>query len=353
MRLDVDIAVQAGDVPHEFEFAHEGPTLGVFGASGAGKTTLLHAVAGLIRPVRGRIVAGGRVLYDHNERIDLPAHRRRVAMVFQDDRLFPHLNVRDNLRFGERYASGDTRRVTLDEVVGLLELDSLLARRPSSLSGGERRRVAIGRALLSCPALLLLDEPTAGLDERLRAQLLPYLRRLASVGVPLVMVSHDLDELLGVTPTLALVNAGRIVGVGGYRDLVHELGRAMPGPVNVFGETVAGVGKGTVTLRTGSAEFVSLGSGEKGDRVVAHVRAEDVALAGRPIEGVSIRNQLAGTVVRWSASGDGVVVELDVGVPLLAEISGESFGRLGLGEGAPVVALIKASSIHFDRDGSA
>ncbi|BCT92721.1 molybdate-transporting ATPase [Lysobacter helvus] len=169
--------------------------IALVGASGTGKTSVLHAIAGLVRPTRGRIVIGGRCLFDSAIGIDEPAHLRRIGYVFQDGRLFPHLDVRANLLYGApRRASGDAR-FSLEGIVDLLGIAPLLARRIDGLSGGELQRVAIGRALLSAPELLLLDEPLSMLDRKRKDELLPWLQRLRDeVALPMVYVSHSPEE---------------------------------------------------------------------------------------------------------------------------------------------------------------
>ncbi|MEE7547859.1 ATP-binding cassette domain-containing protein, partial [Xanthomonas sp. Kuri4-1] len=164
--------------------------------SGAGKTSVLNAIAGLVTPAAGRIAIDGRCLYDSARGIDLPPHRRRIGYVFQDARLFPHLDVRGNLRYGRHGRAGDTPRFGFDEVVALLGIAPLLARRPRHLSGGEAQRVAIGRALLAQPAVLLFDEPLSALDPARREELIPYLQRVRDeVRLPMLYVSHHPEEV--------------------------------------------------------------------------------------------------------------------------------------------------------------
>jgi molybdate transport system ATP-binding protein len=212
-----DIAIQV--VLHQGDFALSAdlvlPGAGVtvfFGPSGAGKTSLINCVAGLARPERGRIAVGDRVLFDSGARIDLPPERRDVGYVFQDGRLFPHLTVAANLRYGVKPG-----RATLDfdEVVELLGVAALLPRRPATLSGGEKQRVAIGRALLSAPQLLLMDEPLASLDQARRAEILPYLERLRDrFALPILYVTHDRSEARRLAAQVVLVKQGRVMAQG-------------------------------------------------------------------------------------------------------------------------------------------
>ena len=184
---------------------------GIFGPSGCGKSTLLALVAGLLKPDRGSIVFQGDVLADTARGVFVPAWRRRIALVFQDGQLFPHLNVRDNLLYGFQRCAPQLRRFELDAVLGLLEIGNLLQRRPRQLSGGQRQRVALGRALLYSPRMLLLDEPLAALDDRLKAQILPFLVRVKrETKIPMLYVSHARSELdFLVDRTLAMAD-GRL-----------------------------------------------------------------------------------------------------------------------------------------------
>lgn len=191
LRLDVEL--RRGGFRRRVRIDSDARALALTGVSGAGKTSVLEAIAGLCTPVSGRIEVLGRVLFDQAVRIDVPPHRRSIGYVFQDLRLFPHLSVRGNLGYGAR--RGAPGRFGFDEVVALLGLEPLLARRTRHLSGGEARRVAIGRALLSQPSLLLLDEPLTGLDPARRDELIPWLRRLRDTGVPMLYVSHQSEEI--------------------------------------------------------------------------------------------------------------------------------------------------------------
>ncbi|MFN4060588.1 MAG: molybdenum ABC transporter ATP-binding protein [Paracoccus hibiscisoli] len=186
----------------------------LFGASGAGKTTLIRAIAGLLRPDRGRIAVDGRVLFDSDRGVNLPPHRRRVGYVFQDARLFPHLSVRQNLLYG-RWFSGAGGGPTLAQIADLLGIAPLLERRPAALSGGEAQRVALGRALLARPGILLLDEPLAALDQPRKAEILPYLRALRdATDLPIIHVSHDAHEIRALATTVLRLEGGRVIAQG-------------------------------------------------------------------------------------------------------------------------------------------
>ena len=218
--LRVEVSKRLGEFTVEAAFASEGRVTGLFGTSGAGKTSLINMIAGLLRPDRGIIAIDGETLDDTSARTHVAVYRRRIGYVFQDARLFPHLDVRKNLDYGRRMnhlAADEThwRRVT-----ELLDIGHLLDRRPGKLSGGEQQRVALGRALLSQPRLLLLDEPLGSLDEERKEEILPYLVRLRDeAGIPMVYVSHDPSELRKLATQIAIIQRGRITAFGGSEVL--------------------------------------------------------------------------------------------------------------------------------------
>jgi len=196
MSFDVDIALKRGDTPIAARFSAPAGITALFGPSGAGKTSVLQAAAGLLKPERGRIVAGDVVLFDSAAGIDLPPERRACGYVFQDIRLFPHRRVRDNLLYGWRLAPEDRRWMTLEEATDFLGVDHLLHRMPRTLSGGEAQRVAIGRALLSGPRYLLMDEPLSSLDAPRRGEIMTVIERIRDeLGLPILYVTHDREEV--------------------------------------------------------------------------------------------------------------------------------------------------------------
>ena len=217
--LGIDVEKRLGEFSLVAAFTSEGRVTGLFGASGAGKTSLISMIAGLLQPDRGVITLDGEILDDTAAGVHVPSHRRRIGYVFQDARLFPHLDVRQNLDYGRRM-----NRVTEDpaqrrRVTDLLDIGGMLDRRPGQLSGGERQRVALGRALLSKPRLLLLDEPLGSLDEGRTVEILPYLGRLRDEGIPMVYVSHDAAELRQLATRIVMLRNGRITALGGVTVL--------------------------------------------------------------------------------------------------------------------------------------
>ncbi len=218
--LRVDVAKTLGEFTLEASFTSEGRVTGLFGASGAGKTSLINIIAGLLKPDRGIVTLDGETLDDTAAGVHVPPHQRRIGYVFQDARLFPHLNVRQNLDYGRRMNRLPEDPAQRQRVTDLLDIGELLARRPGKLSGGERQRVAFGRALLSKPRLLLLDEPLGALDEDRKREILPYLVRLRDeAGIPMVYVSHDAAELRQLATQIVMLKRGRITAFGGVKVL--------------------------------------------------------------------------------------------------------------------------------------
>jgi molybdate transport system ATP-binding protein len=218
--LKVDIAKKLGEFTLEASFSSEGRVTGLFGASGAGKTSLINIIAGLLKPDRGVVTLDGETLDDTAASRHVPPHRRRIGYVFQDARLFPHLEVRQNLDYGRRMNGLAEDPAQHKRVIELLDIGALLDRRPGKLSGGERQRVAFGRALLSRPRLLLLDEPLGALDEGRKLEILPYLVRLRDeAGIPMVYVSHDAAELRQIATQIVMLKGGHITAFGGVKVL--------------------------------------------------------------------------------------------------------------------------------------
>ena len=218
--LRVEVSKRLGEFTVEAAFASEGRVTGLFGTSGAGKTSLINMIAGLLRPDRGIIAIDGETLDDTSARTHVAVYRRRIGYVFQDARLFPHLDVRGNLDYGRRMNRLAEDGVLWRRVTELLDIGDLLDRRPGKLSGGERQRVALGRALLSQPRLLLLDEPLGSLDEERKEEILPYLVRLRDeAGIPMVYVSHDPSEMRQLASQIAIIRRGRVTAFGGVEVL--------------------------------------------------------------------------------------------------------------------------------------
>jgi molybdate transport system ATP-binding protein len=361
--LVVDIRARCGGF--ELAVAFEGPARGVtalFGPSGAGKSLTLAAVAGALRPAAGRVAVGDQLFFDSASGVDLPMERRGVGWVFQDARLFPHLDVEANLRYGLKRARGRPARVGFDEVVGVLDIVPLLRRRPRDLSGGERQRVGMGRALLSQPRLLLMDEPLSALDAPRKAEILPLIERLKAFDLPILYVTHSLSEVLRLADRLALVEDGRVTAQGALAEVLARddlpllAGRA--DAAAAWDAEVAGhdLARGLSRLRAAGVELLApLLDRPVGAPVRAVILARDVLLATEPPRGLSARNILAGRVERLAPRADGAVlvhVRLgDAGPALLAAVTRDAVETLGLEAGRPVWAVIKSVAVEGARGG--
>ena len=356
--LIVELAKRRGDFSLDVGFA--APTPGItalFGRSGCGKSTTIELIAGLLSPDVGRVQVGDDVLVDSARGIEVAAHERRIGVVFQDARLFPHLRVRGNLDYGAKRAPKHLPRpVKFDDVVALLGLESLLARRPRELSGGERQRVALGRALLMQPRLLLLDEPLASLDAARREDVLPYLERLRDTfAIPIVYVSHQFDEALRLASRVVLLDAGRVVADGDIATVSrHPALRAIVGP-DAVGAVLSGTvervdSTGLVQLRIGDALLsAELDGAVVGQRIQIQVLARDVIVATEPPRSLSVRNVVAARIVSITPdAGRAVMVELDVGrtATLLARITERASQELALARDMQAWVLIKAVSLR-------
>lgn len=333
----------------------------LFGPSGCGKTTVLSAIAGLLHPQHGRILLDGTPLLDTGAGIIVPPEQRRCGVVFQDSRLFPHLSVETNLRYGMRRAPAEARGPGFEEVVDLLGIGHLLARRPARLSGGERQRVALGRALLSRPRLLLMDEPLAALDMARRAEVLPFLARLRhAAGLPILYVTHALDEVDALADHLVLLEAGRVIAEGPVEELSARTDLPLLANRRDAGvllratildhDQAAGLTRIAVA---GAVLVLALRPEPPGTAVRLRIRARDVAVALAPPEAVSIHNILPCRLVAidHAAGPAEVFLRLDLGgAVILARVMREAVGRLGLTPGMSLYGLVK--SVTLDRASS-
>ncbi len=358
--LEVAVARRLGAFEIDARFEAGPGVTALFGRSGSGKTSIVNMLAGLLAPDAGRIAVDGEALFDGAAGIDVPPERRRLGYVFQDARLLPHLGVRANLEYGARRAPRGDRRIAFDQVVEVLGIRPLLDRRPHQLSGGEKSRVAIGRALLANPRLLLMDEPLASLDAPRRHEILSFIELLrASFAIPIVYVSHAMDEVIRLADTLVLVSDGRVAATGPVEALLSRLDlRPLTGRYEAGAVIAARVAGGdpafglTYLAFPGGVLRVSHLDLPDGTVVRVRIRARDVSLAlARPAD-ISVLNMFEGTVAEIGADfddaqGPQLDVRLDIGVPLWARITRRSAHDLGIAPGRRVHALIK--SVAIDR----
>lgn len=344
----------------EASFASDARVLALFGRSGSGKTTVVNALAGLLPVDQGRIAIDGDVLFDSARGINVPVERRGVGYVFQDGLLFPHLSVRRNVLYGanrETAGGRPDRSVPFDQVIALLGIEPLLERAAPSLSGGEKQRVAIGRALLSKPRLLLMDEPLASLDTGRRSEILRLIERVRDeFGVNIVYVSHSIGEVSRLADDVVLMNDGRVVACAATEDIFNRAdlrpytGRFEGGALIEAHAVAHDMKYFLTTFQFSGGELVAPGVDTPvGARVRIRIRARDVTLATHRPHGLSIRNVLQGTVGSIEDRG-GAIVEVHVqvtGRELLARISRQALDEMQLKPGQTVYALIKA--IAFDK----
>jgi molybdate transport system ATP-binding protein len=353
--LKVKAINRRGDFVLDVQF--EAPTPGVvalFGKSGCGKTTTVNIIAGLLSAEEAVVEVDGHVLTDTARDISIPPEQRGIGYVFQDGRLFPHMSVQRNLEYGLKRTRAPQPTIAFDQIVALLGLESLLQRQPYQLSGGERQRVCLGRALLSQPRLLLLDEPLAALDAARRKEVLPYLERLRdNSSIPMVYVSHQFDEVLQLATHAVLMDAGRAVAQGSLTQisLLPQL-RAIVGA-----DSVGAVLDGIVTsvdpscaiakLQVGSGMLsVSVTQVKIGERVRVQLLARDIILGIEEPRGLSVRNQLRGVVASVTEDEeDARLITVDVGgVNVLSRVTRDAAEVLGLRTGSSVWVLVKAVS---------
>lgn len=325
----------------------------VFGPSGAGKTTLLRMIAGLEKPARGHVRLGDTVLDDAEARVHLPLRSRRIGMIFQDDLLFPHLNVAANIRFGLKGQPARRAEERLAEVAALCGVEPLLARRPATLSGGERQRVGLARALAPRPLLLLCDEPISALDLASRHGLIAGLRTVQQAeNIPVLYVTHSPAEAIALGTRLFLLNGGTIVDEGAPLDvLARRVGPVAPleGVQNLFTARVEGHapdgGATHLRLQDGPLLVVPHNAHPVGKAVTVEVRADDVLLARSPVSGLSARNVIDGSVERVVAHGpDAEVVVRTGGVCWISSVVAAAVTALDLRPGAEVSLIVKARS---------
>ncbi|MCE5272139.1 molybdenum ABC transporter ATP-binding protein [bacterium] len=360
--IELAVRVRRGAYSLEAALSSRARVTGLIGPSGSGKTTLLEALAGLLRPASGRIaLADGQVFFDSAQGIDIPAERRRLGVVFQENLLFPNLNVRDNLLFGYRRVPPGERRLEPEEICALLDLGPLLGRGTAGLSGGEARRVALGRALLASPVLLLLDEPLTGLDAALRDRVLAYLLRLKQeLAIPMIFVSHRFADIFCLADSVALLEVEQ---AGDGRKSARVAAQGEPQAVIAAAEKVVGLDQLETIIpgalaeaapvtdcRTVQAEglklHVALDHGAPGARCYVSLRADEVILARSRPPALSSRNVWPGRVTGVRCLEHTTVVTVDVGIPIAVEVTRAAVRELELAPGVEVFAIVKARSLR-------
>ncbi len=354
MSIELQAAHIFGDFHLDVEINVGTGVTALFGPSGSGKTTIINVLAGLVKPEAGRVVAGGEVLLDTDAGINLRSSRRRIGYVFQDGRLFPHMTVDRNIRFGNRFALTPATEKEIADVAGVLGLNTLLDRHPGALSGGEKQRVAIARAWLSKPRILLMDEPLAALDEPRKDEIFPYLERLRDVaGIPIIYVSHALSEVARLADDLVVLQNGRVVASGPVENVlsdpttlplvgVREAGSILPAKVMEHGSD------GLSRLRISAGDLVLPGVDQDPESSLRiRVLAQDIILSLKEPVGLSSRNILPVTIeALYRGDGPGVAVRLQAGEDhLLARITARASEELGITPGLNCFAILKATAV--------
>lgn len=352
--ISVDIAKRLDTFALDVAFEAGGGVTALFGRSGAGKSTIVKAIAGLVRPERGRIQVGDVVLFDAARGINVPAQRRRAGVVFQDGRLFPHLNVKENLLYGFARAKG-AKAIDAESVIRMLGIEALLERKPLTLSGGERQRVAVGRALLAQPRVLLMDEPLASLDAARKGEVLPYLEELnARFQIPIIYVTHDADEVLRLASDVVLLAGGAVAASGALAAVTSRLDLPREAEALGLGAILDGrveshdASRGLSVVATPAGQFLlPLLARAVGTRTAIRVAARDVSLALARPDAISVQNMFDAVVEEVRAAAPHVArLALKVGEgQLVAELTADAVARLKLVPGAEVVALVKSVAL--------
>jgi molybdate transport system ATP-binding protein len=356
--FDIRVEKSNGNFNLKASFTCEGSGVtALFGHSGAGKTTLINIIAGLIRPDSGSVMVNGQILFDSQKGINLPPEKRRMGYVFQEGRLFPHLSMKANLLYGMKHLPKHKRVISFDQVVELLGIGHLLSRRPSTLSGGEKQRVAIGRALLSSPSLLLMDEPLASLDASRKHEVLPFLRRLPrELSIPIIYVTHSVDEVLNLADNMVLMDSGSVIALDAIETITTR---------SEF-QSLTGHGGGSVI----STAVLSHDKKKKSTHLRfpggimkvpfvdipietplrVRIAPRDVAIALEPPIKTSYQNILEARIEKIEQDNWGyMMIHLDIGCPLLARVTPAACADLSLTEGKEVFALVKSVSVSVGK----
>ncbi len=348
MRLDVAVTKRFGRFTLAADFSVSGDRIGIFGESGSGKSTLVNILAGITPPDAGRISLDGDCLYSSEKGISLTPERRRIAIVFQHPHLFPHLSVKGNLLYGYKRCAPENRKVGFDSLVTALKLEDLLERGVNNLSGGEKQRVAIGRAVLAGPRLLIMDEPLSALDDDLKFQIIPYFRKVfEEFGIPFLFISHSMVEMRMMAEEVIVLEKGRLVAQSGSDELARKrMGVSQVGYINLLRLGKSRRSDGLFIYPWGEGEL-QISAGSEEDGAIFELSSKDIILFKKHPEAISARNLLRGTVVTTFAAGNKTGVEIDCGGErLVAEVVNEAARELDIRKGGEVFAAIKASAFR-------
>lgn len=355
--IEVDITLKRNKFNVSIQETFDKGITGIYGPSGSGKTSLLHCISGLSRPQKGEINIQGRTIFSSSKKINIPIEKRNIGYVLQEGRLFPHMTVERNLLYG--FKKNSANKLSFSEIVDMLNLEHLLKSKPTSISGGERQRTALGRTLLSSPEILLLDEPFSAVDTQLRNQILPFLLKIHNtVHIPILVVSHDLPDLLKLSNRICIIREGKCIGHDDYHQLLKTKDtQAILGSGAIVNSVSMWVSK--VNLLNG----LTILSSEKrenhirvlcerskaayivGQKLKIFISSDDIALSVKKLEGVTIQNQLEGVITHIIDRKITSLCIVDVGFRLVVEITAESLKRMEIIIGSKVWCLFKSVAI--------
>jgi molybdate transport system ATP-binding protein len=348
MDFKVDIKKRFGHFSLDMDLTVHGERVGIFGSSGSGKSSLVGVISGLRKPEKGMIILDGEVLFDSEQGVNIPVEHRRIGMVFQRPHLFPHLNVKGNILYGFKRCSNQDRKITMEGVVDVLQLNHLLERGIKNLSGGEQQRVAIGRAVLSNPRLLIMDEPLSALDDRLKFQIIPFLKGVCDAfRIPYIFISHSLLEMRVMADQVLVMADGRIIDQTTTESLARgRMGESEVGYINLIRVTRPRRTDGLFAYKWGDRELL-ISSGNEQEEGLFELSSREIILFKRHPEAISARNLLKCLVTDTFETGPRLGVEMDCGGErLIAEVVKEAARELSIRSGSEIYAAIKASAFR-------
>lgn len=349
MELELSLRKSFPGLTLNIEQNLSGDGVGIFGPSGSGKSTLAALISGMEEPDEGKIILDGEPLFDSSRKINTPPERRRIGIVFQHSHLFPHMNVLSNLLYGHRRTPAILRRIEPDSVIGELGLGELLSRSVSNLSGGEKQRVALGRALLTSPRLLIMDEPLSALDDNLRFRIIPYLKSVSErFSIPFLFISHSLMEMRLMIREVMVMDRGSASIPMAAEELARQrMGESQVGFINILRLSNPETCGNLLCYDWGGTFLQLTGKHEGGGEAIYELSSRDIILCRQHPEAISARNLLPGKVVRMFESGGKAGVEIAFnGNQLVAEIVRDAARELAIEPGAPLYAVIKASAFR-------
>ncbi len=348
MILRIDFEKRLGEFSLKMKSEISGERIGIFGASGSGKSTLVHLISGLLHPDSGELYLDDACLYSGRKSINLSPEQRRIALVFQQAMLFPHLGVKANLLYGYKRCKPENRKITPEELTKVLNLEHLLDRGVGNLSGGEKQRVALGRAVLANPQLLVMDEPLSALDDSLRYQIIPYLRSVSEeFRIPYLFISHSITEMQLMTDKVLVVQDGMISGVSTPDELARANMALSPhGYLNLLRLKNPVMQEGLFHYPWGNGNLI-VSYGRLEGESLFELSSRDIILFKKNPEAISARNLIECRVAEIFDSGGRKGVVLESGnQQLIAEIVHTAAEELQISPGTTLFAAVKASSFR-------